>query len=167
MFQIGLEPGGGGLLMDVRGADGELLHRQPRRLPHRHQHRQHHHLRRGARGPVPDRVRHHPGRGNLRDVEGASLISIMLTACSSPNRIPSNQNSKIRTVKAMVAEIEKRSMFTSTMEEGILKAGDGNFAYIAESSIFDKLDQKERCTFYQVGDVLVPIFYGFGIQKGR
>ena len=91
----------------------------------------------------------------------------MLTACSNSNRIPSNQNSKIRTVKAMVAEIEKRSMYTSTMEEGILKAWDGNFAYIAESSIFDKLDQKERCTFYQVGDVLVPIFYGFGIQKGR
>ena len=67
----------------------------------------------------------------------------------------------------MVAEIEKRSMFTSTMEEGILKAGDGNFAYIAESSIFDKLDQKERCTFYQVGDVLVPIFYGFGMLNAE
>ena len=37
------------------------------------------------------------------------------------------------------------------MEEGIQKAGEENFACIAESSIFDKLDQKERCTFYQVG----------------
>ena len=83
MLQIGLEPGGGGLLVDVRGPDRELLHRQPRRLPHRHQHRQHHHLRRGARGPVQDRIRHDPGRRDLRDVEGASLIFVMLIAAAT------------------------------------------------------------------------------------
>ena len=53
------------------------------------------------------------------------------------------------------------------MEEGILKAGDEYFACIAEFSIFDKMDQKESCMLYQEGDVLVPIFYGFGMQKGR
>ena len=86
--------------------------------------------------------------GTIRGGGSYETLKVLLSfLCSNSNRILSNQNSKIRTVKAMVAEIEKRSMFTSTMEEGILKAGDGNFAYIAESSIFAKWTRKKDARF--------------------
>ena len=43
----------------------------------------------------------------------------------------------------------------------------GNFAYIAQSNMFDLLDPKERCDYYAVGGVLVDVFQGMGIRKGR
>ena len=76
MFQIGLEPGGGGLLVDVRGADRELLHRQPRRLPHRHQHRHHHQHPGGAHGTVPGPVRPRGEPGRTPTAEGDKIIDV-------------------------------------------------------------------------------------------
>ena len=75
-MQVRLLPGGGGLLVAVRAAGGQQLHRQPRRLPHPPQHPQHHQHRAGdtnntnnnninmipgPRHPVRRQVRH-PGQ---------------------------------------------------------------------------------------------------------
>ena len=43
----------------------------------------------------------------------------------------------------------------------------GNFAFIAESVRFDMMDPEERCDYYAVGGVLVNVFQGMGIRKGR
>ena len=42
----------------------------------------------------------------------------------------------------------------------------GNFAYIAQSNMFDLLDPKERCDYYAVGGVLVKVYHAVAIRKG-
>ena len=43
----------------------------------------------------------------------------------------------------------------------------GQFAFIAESIMFDKMEPEERCHYYAVGGVLLPVFHGIGLRKGN
>ena len=68
----------------------------------------------------------------------------------------------------MVATVEENKMLITPGQSAHTteRLRKGNFAYIAQSSMFDLLDPKERCDYYAVGGVLVKVYHAVAIRKG-
>ena len=63
----------------------------------------------------------------------------------------------------MVQTIEKNKLYVPSGAGAHMEAlKQGQFAFIAESIMFDKMEPEERCHFYAVGGVLLPVFHGIG-----
>ena len=68
----------------------------------------------------------------------------------------------------LVATVEENKMLIKPGQSAhtIERLRKGNFAYIAQSIMFDLLDPKERCDYYAVGGVLVKVYHAVAIRKG-
>ena len=68
----------------------------------------------------------------------------------------------------LVATVEENKMLIKPGQSAhtIERLRKGNFAYIAQSNMFDLLDPKERCDYYAVGGVLVNVYHAVAIRKG-
>ena len=51
--------------------------------------------------------------------------------------------------------------------DGLNRVLHENYAFIAEATILNTLDPATRCQIYQVGEQLVSIFHGIGMQKSK
>ena len=68
----------------------------------------------------------------------------------------------------MVQTIEKNNLYVPSGAGAHMEAlKQGQFAFIAESIMFDKMEPEERCHFYAVGGLLLPVFHGIGLRKGN
>ena len=66
----------------------------------------------------------------------------------------------------MVNNVEQNDMFVTNWTDALRKMEQGNYAFIDEYIAWMGMTPVERCNFHRVGDVLVPVFYGMGLQKG-
>ena len=48
---------------------------------------------------------------------------------------------------------------------GLERVLSENYAFIAESTSLDLMDPDKRCQVYQVGQPLISVFHGIGMQK--
>ena len=71
------------------------------------------------------------------------------------------------TIRKMVRIIQDNEEFMNANHNkyGLERVLSENYAFIAESSSLDLMDPDKRCQVYQVGQPLISVFHGVGMQK--